>query len=69
MSNVSGYRPELQFIKYLLANAPELEKMNIMYGISEIDMEFVKTLVELTGFRRASQKAEIKFPRLNLDQP
>ncbi|XP_057508192.1 F-box/FBD/LRR-repeat protein At1g13570-like [Actinidia eriantha] len=58
--NVSGTRPELGFIKLLLAKSPMLKKLLI-----ELDSEDVaeqnRILRELTRFQRASPQAEIIF--------
>ncbi|XP_058194710.1 F-box/FBD/LRR-repeat protein At1g13570-like isoform X2 [Rhododendron vialii] len=60
MNNVSGTKPELEFIELLLAKSPMLEVMLIELNAQNI-ADHLRIVKELTGFRRASPQAEMKF--------
>ncbi|KAE9458568.1 hypothetical protein C3L33_09550, partial [Rhododendron williamsianum] len=53
-----GVRCELDFINFLLANSPVLERMTVKPASNEIGWELLK---ELVRFRRASVRAEIIY--------
>ncbi|KAL6493137.1 hypothetical protein OROGR_032896 [Orobanche gracilis] len=55
---ISGIRQELDFIIYLLANAPVLERMTVKPASMDSRWELLK---ELVRFRRASTLAEIVY--------
>ncbi|CAA0831602.1 F-box/FBD/LRR-repeat protein [Striga hermonthica] len=55
---IFGTRQELDFISFMLANAPVLEKMTVKPGSIDSGWELVK---ELLRFRRASTFAEIVY--------
>lgn len=55
---ISGIRQELDFIIYLLANAPVLERMTVKPASMDSGWELLK---ELVRFRRASTLAEIVY--------
>lgn len=55
---ISGFKPELDFVNFLLSNSPVLEKMTIRPCSEEGGMELTK---ELLRFRRASIQAEIIY--------
>ncbi|KAG5521285.1 hypothetical protein RHGRI_033740 [Rhododendron griersonianum] len=59
MKNVSGTKLELEFIKHLLAKSSMLETMLI--ELNSKDVNELRIVKELTGFRRASPLAEMKF--------
>ncbi|KAF7123113.1 hypothetical protein RHSIM_Rhsim12G0069000 [Rhododendron simsii] len=59
MKNVSGTKPELEFIKLLLAKSSMLETMLIK--LNSEDVNELRIVKELTRFRRASPLAEMKF--------
>ncbi|KAH9603355.1 hypothetical protein KSS87_021142 [Heliosperma pusillum] len=56
--DISSTKPELDFLKFLLANSPKLEKLTIKPGSVDGGMEFLK---ELLRYRRASVLAEIIY--------
>ncbi|KAF7123226.1 hypothetical protein RHSIM_Rhsim12G0067600 [Rhododendron simsii] len=60
MENVSGTKPELEFIKFLLAKSPMLDTMLIKLKSQSVadELQIVK---ELTRLRRASPQAEMNF--------
>ena len=60
ISLFSGSRPELEFIKLILANSPMLEKMHIEPNSQESG-KVLGMLKELLRFGRASPKAEIIY--------
>ncbi|KAE9454328.1 hypothetical protein C3L33_13773, partial [Rhododendron williamsianum] len=60
MNNVSGTKPELEFIELLLAKSPMLEVMLIELNVQNV-ADHLRIVKELTGFRRASPQAEMKF--------
>ncbi|KAF7124413.1 hypothetical protein RHSIM_Rhsim12G0067900 [Rhododendron simsii] len=62
MENVSGTKPELEFIKLLLAKSPMLEAMLIELNSSQnvVDDE-LRIVKELTRLRRASPQAEMNI--------
>ncbi|KAG5542241.1 hypothetical protein RHGRI_021943 [Rhododendron griersonianum] len=55
---IFGVRCELDFINFLLANSPVLERMTVKPASNEIGWELLK---ELVRFRRASVRAEIIY--------
>lgn len=55
---ISGVRSEMDFIGFLLANSPALERMTVKPATLDRGWELVK---ELLRFRRASVQAEIIF--------
>ncbi|XP_042503432.1 F-box/FBD/LRR-repeat protein At1g13570-like isoform X2 [Macadamia integrifolia] len=57
MSRLLGMKMELEFIKFILANSPVLETMNIIPAINGIDKGLL--LKELLRLKRASPQAEI----------
>ncbi|WCJ34727.1 F-box/RNI-like superfamily protein [Euphorbia peplus] len=59
MEEISGVDPELELMKFLLANSSNLEKFEIL-PTKDTDKGF-KILKELIRFRRASAKAEIIY--------
>ncbi|XP_050204658.1 F-box/FBD/LRR-repeat protein At1g13570-like [Mercurialis annua] len=58
-------KPELEFIKFLLAGSVELEKMFIQPDERTVAKEGLKILKRITRFQRSSKKAEIVY--LNTD--
>ncbi|KAK8667953.1 hypothetical protein V6N13_105426 [Hibiscus sabdariffa] len=60
MTDMSGVPHEMEFIKFLLANSPALETMNISPCVYVMDGR-LNMLIELLRFRRASAQAEILF--------
>ncbi|KAL2894739.1 hypothetical protein RDABS01_010648 [Bienertia sinuspersici] len=58
LADIAGIRPELDFMKFLLANAPVLEKLTIKPA--SVDGEF-GLLKELLRYRRASVQAEVIY--------
>ncbi|KAK9276492.1 hypothetical protein L1049_006026 [Liquidambar formosana] len=61
MQYISGVEPELEFIKYLLANSTVLEMMSIQPFKRNVTDRGLKMLEELTQFPRASARAEIEY--------
>ncbi|CDP07580.1 unnamed protein product [Coffea canephora] len=62
IAGISGLRQELNFIKFLLANSPVLEKMTVKPGSTDGGWELLKELMkELLRFRRASVQAQIIY--------
>lgn len=62
VAGISGLKQELNFIKFLLANSPVLEKMTIKPASNEAGWEPIKELMkELLRFRRASVQAQIVY--------
>ncbi|XP_059650291.1 F-box/FBD/LRR-repeat protein At1g13570-like [Cornus florida] len=61
MRFISGTRPELEFIKLILAKSPMLESMLIESNTKKIDDNGVAILTELTRFRRISPNVEIIY--------
>lgn len=55
---ISGIRQELNFINFLLANTPILERMTVKPASTDSGWDLVK---ELLRFRRASMFAEIVY--------
>ncbi|KAF7123283.1 hypothetical protein RHSIM_Rhsim12G0067500 [Rhododendron simsii] len=60
MENVSGTKPELEFIKFLLAKSPMLDTMLIKLKSVSVADE-LRIVKELTRLRRASPQAEMNF--------
>ncbi|XP_058193493.1 F-box/FBD/LRR-repeat protein At1g13570-like isoform X1 [Rhododendron vialii] len=60
MKNISGTKPELEFIKLLLAKSPMLDTMLIELN-SESVADELRIVKELTRLRRASPQAEMNF--------
>lgn len=58
IAGVSGIRQELNFINFMLANTPRLEKMTVKPSSTDNGWDLVK---ELLRFRRASMYAEIVY--------
>ena len=58
ITGIPGVGPQLDFINFLLANSPVLEKMTVKPASGEGGWELVK---ELLRFRRASVRAEIVY--------
>jgi hypothetical protein len=58
IAGISGIPQELNFINYLLANSPSLERMTIKPASSDLESELLKDLLR---FRRASVLAEIFY--------
>ena len=56
--DVVGLRPELDFIKFLLANSPTLEKLTVKPASNDGGLELLK---ELVRYRRASVQAEVIY--------
>ncbi|KAL3505248.1 hypothetical protein ACH5RR_035089 [Cinchona calisaya] len=62
IAGISGLRQELNFIKFLLANSPVLEKMSVKPIAMDGGWELLKELMkELLRFRRASVQAQIIY--------
>ncbi|GKE98087.1 F-box/FBD/LRR-repeat protein-like protein [Tanacetum coccineum] len=60
--NIEGSRPELLFIKLLLAHSPSLEKFTIqIWGTSDGNKRFNNDKDVMHSFPRASQKAEMIY--------
>lgn len=53
-----GKKSELDFVKFLLANSPVLEKLTVKSASSDGGLELLK---ELLRFRRASVQAEVIY--------
>lgn len=60
MQDVSGTKPELEFIKLLLAKSPKLDTMLIKLKSQNVADE-LRIVKELTRLRRASPQAEMNF--------
>ncbi|KAI8527416.1 hypothetical protein RHMOL_Rhmol12G0073400 [Rhododendron molle] len=60
MKNVFGTKPELEFIKFLLAKSPMLDTMLIKLKSDSVADE-LRIVKELTRLRRASPQAEMNF--------
>ncbi|KAK4745699.1 hypothetical protein SAY87_012011 [Trapa incisa] len=58
ISNISGSKPELELISFILLASPALEKMMIKPALVNEGMEMMK---ELLRFRRASVRAEVIY--------
>lgn len=58
ISGISGIKPELEFISFMLLASPALEKIIIKPALVNEGMEMMK---ELLRFRRASVRAEIVY--------
>ncbi|CAH9144790.1 unnamed protein product [Cuscuta epithymum] len=58
ISGISGFRQELNFIKLILGNSPDLETMTIKPSSSDGAWEMLKQLLR---YRRASVQAEIIY--------
>lgn len=56
--DVVGLRPELDFIKFLLANSPMLEKLTVKPASNDGGLELLK---ELVRYKRASVQAEVIY--------
>ncbi|KAL3514587.1 hypothetical protein ACH5RR_027304 [Cinchona calisaya] len=62
IAGISGLRQELNFIKFLLANSPVLEKMTVKPSSTDGGWELLKELMkELLRFCRASVQAQIIY--------
>lgn len=57
IDGISGIKPELDFISFLLLYSPVLEKMTVK-PVSNTGTELMK---ELLRFRRASGRAEVIY--------
>ncbi|KAG5521265.1 hypothetical protein RHGRI_033723 [Rhododendron griersonianum] len=66
MTNVSGTKPELEFIKFLLAKSPMLDEMLICLE-SESVADELWIVKELTRLRRASPQAEMNVSGIIYD--
>ncbi|KAF8407748.1 hypothetical protein HHK36_006883 [Tetracentron sinense] len=67
VSDIVGIQPELQFMKFLLANSPVLEILSVIPR-SEIIVDKTMIMKELLRFQRASVIAEIVYtPNLSED--
>lgn len=60
MADLSGVPHEMEFIRFLLGNAPMLEIMSITPSVYVTEGR-LNMLIELVRFRRASAQAEIIF--------
>ena len=58
VADIVGVRYEMDFINFLLANSPVLERMTVRPAFNDIRWELLK---ELERFRRASVRVEIIF--------
>ncbi|XP_028757694.1 F-box/FBD/LRR-repeat protein At1g13570 isoform X1 [Neltuma alba] len=58
IDGISGIKPELDFISFLLLYSPVLERMTVKPASSNGESELMK---ELLRFRRASERAEIIY--------
>ncbi|CAK7327897.1 unnamed protein product [Dovyalis caffra] len=67
MQLISGVQPELEFMKFLLAESTMLEKMEILPTKEKSINGGFQILRELIRFRRASAKAEIIYLEPDLD--
>lgn len=61
LDNLSGYKAELELIKYLLAYSPVLETMFIHLGRSVRTNEAFTITEEIKQFPRVSKLAEIRY--------
>lgn len=59
MIDISGIGPELDFVKFLLANSPVLERLTVKP--ESADGGVVPLLKELLRYRRASIHAEVVY--------
>jgi len=57
IDGISGIKPELDFINFLLLHSPVLERMTVK-PVANVGLELMK---ELLRFRRASGQAEIIY--------
>lgn len=58
IAGISGLKQELNFINFLLANSPVLERMTVKPASVDGAWEMLK---ELLRFRRASVQAEVVY--------
>ncbi|XP_024988895.1 F-box/FBD/LRR-repeat protein At1g13570-like [Cynara cardunculus var. scolymus] len=63
ITNMSSVKPELDFVKLILAKSPMLQKVGIVLDNQVAVASEVKMLRDLLQFQRASTKAEIVFTR------
>lgn len=62
IAGVTCLKQELNFIKFVLANSPVLEKMTVKPAALDGSWEMLKELLrELLTFRRASVRAQIIY--------
>lgn len=61
MKGISGNKPEMEFIKFMLANSPVLEKAIFEPNGEDPSYRRFETLKDLTRFPRASSIAEIIY--------
>ncbi|KVH97501.1 FBD-like protein, partial [Cynara cardunculus var. scolymus] len=59
ITNMSSVKPELDFVKLILAKSPMLQKVGIVLDNQVAVASEVKMLRDLLQFQRASTKAEI----------
>ena len=65
---VSGTKPEMEFIKLLLAKSSVLERMLIEMNTKMVTDKGLGILKELITFRRASPQADVTFRNPNEDK-
>ena len=58
LTGIHGFKPEVDFIRFLLSSSPVLERMSIQPTSVDCSLELLKKLVQ---FRRASVDAEISY--------
>ena len=59
IEQISNFEPELEFIKFILANSPLLQEMKVIQSEDIVDEDELSMWRELLRFRRASPRAEI----------
>lgn len=60
MTDVSGIRNELEFIRFLLGTSPVLETVIVTSSLSDKDAR-MEMVVELLRFPRVSPRAQLLF--------
>lgn len=61
MHEIHGEMPELEFIRFLLANSPVLHTISIKYKTSGLDFHKSRFYENLMQFRRASAEVQIIY--------
>ena len=56
---ISNFEPELEFIKFILANASGLEELEVIQSLDIVDEDKLNLWRVLLRFRRASPRAEV----------
>ena len=59
IEQISNFEPELEFIKFILSNSPQLQEMKVIQGEVIAYEDELSVWRKLLRFRRASPRAEI----------